>query len=79
MGVTEELPDFVRVLERALGRPAGPPLKRFNATPPATVALRERAYDEDIRSRLAELNRFDAELYAFARELWESRRDAVTA
>lgn len=79
VGVTEELPDFVRVLERTLGRPEGPPLKPFNATPPATVALRERAYDDDIRRRLAELNRFDAKLYAFARELWESRRDAVTA
>ena len=79
VGVTEELPDFVRVLERTLGRPEGPPLKPYNATPPATVALRERAYDNDIRRRLAELNRFDAKLYAFARELWESRRDAVTA
>jgi len=80
VGVTDELPEFVQALERgALGRPDGPPLKRYNATPPATVALRESAYDDQIRSRLAELNRFDVELYAFARELWESRRDAVTA
>jgi hypothetical protein len=79
VGVTEELPEFVRVLERVLGLPPAPPLKPHNATPPATVALRESAYDEGIRDRLAHLNRFDVELYAFARGLWESRGDPVAA
>jgi hypothetical protein len=79
VGVTDELPEFVRVLERSLGLPAGPALRPYNATPAATVALRESAYDEDVRGRLGDLNRFDAELYAFARGLWESRGDAVAA
>jgi hypothetical protein len=79
VGITEELPEFVRALERSLELPQGPPVKPHNATPPATVALRENAYDEEIRGRLAELNRFDAELYDFARGLWESRGDAVAA
>jgi hypothetical protein len=74
VGVTEELPDFVQRLERTLGLPGGPAPKPDNATPAATVALREEAYDESIRRRLAELNAFDAELHAFALGLRESRR-----
>ena len=77
VGVTEDLTDFVRGLERVLDLPAGPAPKPDNATPAATVALRENTYDEGIRRRLAELNELDAELYAFARELGESRREPV--
>jgi hypothetical protein len=79
VGVTEELPGFVRRLERALDLPPGPELEPDNATPAATVALREKAYGEDVRRRLAELNRFDAELHAFARRLCESGSASAVA
>jgi hypothetical protein len=75
VGLTEELPDFVSRLERRLGLSGASELRPDNATPAATVALRAEAYDGGIRDRLAELNRFDAQLYAFARELCESRRE----
>jgi hypothetical protein len=69
VGITEELAEFVRRLELALGLPPGSPVETDNATPAATVARRPHAYDESTRRRLIELNPFDAELHAFAREL----------
>jgi hypothetical protein len=77
VGVTQELANFVDRLERTLDLPPGPPPKPDNATPPATVALRESAYGAEIRDRLAELNRLDAELYAFACRISERSEPPV--
>ena len=68
VGLTEELPAFVRRLERAIGLWPGPGLEPDNVTPAETTALRGKTYDESTRHRLADLNAFDVELYAFARE-----------
>jgi hypothetical protein len=69
VGLTEELDSFVRRVERAMGLPPGRAVRRHNATPPGTVDRRPDAYDEATRRRLADLNPFDSELYAFVREL----------
>jgi hypothetical protein len=69
VGLTEELDSFVRRVERAMGLPPGRAVRRHNATPLDTVDRRPDEYSEDTRRRLAELNRFDSELHAFAREL----------
>jgi hypothetical protein len=74
VGVTDELPEFVRVLERGIGFERGPALQPDNASPPQTVARRGEAYDGATRQRLAEINAFDVELYRSARELWDSQR-----
>jgi hypothetical protein len=69
VGVTEDLDAFMRRLEREIGLPPGRPVRRHNATPLGTVDRRPDEYDQDTRSRLAELNRFDSELHSFARRL----------
>ncbi len=74
VGITDELPAFVNMLEERVGGSAGPHLAPDNASPPAIVAHRPERYDEATRQRLAELNALDAELYSFARELWNARR-----
>jgi hypothetical protein len=79
VGLTEELPAFVRRLERAIGLWPGPALERDNVTPADTIALRGTTYDESTRRRLADLNAFDAELYAFARELWGAQRERAAS
>ncbi len=73
VGVTEELPAFTRRLELALHLPAGRALETDNATPREMALRRGAAYDEAARQRLAKLNRLDAELYSFAKDLWEAR------
>ena len=79
LGLTEELPAFVRRLELAIGLLPGPALEPDNATPADTIALREKAYDESTRRRLADLNPLDVELYAFARELCAAQRDRAAS
>jgi hypothetical protein len=77
VGVTDELPAFVRLLESRMGFPPGPLLARVNASPAEFVASREATYDDATRQRLADLNTLDAELYAFARDLWGAQRDRM--
>jgi hypothetical protein len=77
VGVTEELPAFLRLLDSRIGfasQPAPPPV---NAAPPEFAARRTASYDAATRQRLADLNSLDAELYAFARKLWEPQRDRI--
>jgi hypothetical protein len=77
VGVTEELPDFVRVLEGHVGLGPGRVLQPDNASPPDTVERRGETYDGATRQRLAEINAFDVELYRFARQLWDSQREPI--
>jgi hypothetical protein len=79
VGVTEELPAFVRLLESRMGFASGPVMARVNASPAEFVARREEIYDAATRQRLADLNELDAELYAYARELWEAQRDGIAS
>ena len=79
IGLTEELPAFVRRLEEAIGLPPGPPLERRNVVPADTVPARDEAYDESTRRGLAELNALDVELYAFARELCGAQRERAAS
>ena len=79
VGLTEELDSFVRRVERAIGLPPGRAVRRHNATPLGTVDRRPDEYSEDTRRRLAELNRFDSELHAFARELLALKEPAPRA
>ena len=71
VGVTEALPEFARRIERYLGLREGSTIAPDNATPTETVARRDQTYGSETRGKLAELNRFDAELHSFARELAE--------
>ncbi len=71
VGVTEALPEFARRIESYLGLREGSTVASENTTPTETVARREQAYSAETRRKLVELNRFDAELYSFARELAE--------
>jgi exonuclease VII small subunit len=79
VGVTEQLPAFVRRLEHAVGLPPGPPPEQRNVVPADTIPPREEAYDESTRRGLADLNALDVELYAFARELCGAQRDGAAA
>ena len=79
VGVTEELPEFVSLLESRMGFIPRSELRPDNASPAELVARRGTTYDGPTRERLADINAFDAELYSFARGLWESRRDRVAA
>jgi hypothetical protein len=79
VGLTEELPAFVRRLELAIGLPPGPPLESRNVSPADTIPRREEAYDESTRRGLADLNALDVELYAFAQELCGAQRDPAAS
>ena len=71
IGVTENLSAFVRRIESYLGLREGSVLAPDNVTPPETVARRGESYGPETRRELAELNRFDAELHSFAKQLAE--------
>jgi hypothetical protein len=69
VGITEDLGAFVRRLELLLGLRPRHVVRPDNVTPAAMVARRPEQYGESARRRLADLNPFDSELHAFAREL----------
>jgi hypothetical protein len=69
VGITEDLDAFMRRLELTLGLPPARVVRQDNTTMATMVARRPEQYGESTRRRLADLNPFDSELHAFAREL----------
>lgn len=65
VGLTEDMPGFCRRLESTFGWSLGE-VPRLNTTEPIEV-------DPEFRSRIAEDNHYDMELYRFAVDLLEER------
>ena len=77
VGITEAFDDSLRLFSKALGIDSDLTSYRIDAASAGEQRARRSRYGEDELAAVAEANRFDLELYEFAKDLFEQRFQAA--